>query len=203
MSIKQLFRKVGLGRKIADASPALREPEQSGEQTYTLPAASDSVRGGVRIGSGLSMAGDVLSAAGGAGGGGACWLNIDRKGGAFGGNNPQELSFTSNPGQESTCVFDKSKLNVMAVSVMANVPTLRLAAGFSSLGLSGSEVVAFQLRIWNQFNPSALSFQLHDAGFGNEYHFACPAGQTRLYHFFIGQGGTWHGWWCPANLFTA
>lgn len=57
---------VGQYSLISDAVLACSKKYSSGGGAYTLPTASASTKGGVKIGSGLSMDGEVLSATGGA-----------------------------------------------------------------------------------------------------------------------------------------
>lgn len=55
---------VGQYSLISDAILACSKKASSGGDSYTLPTASESTKGGVKIGSGLSMDGEVLSATG-------------------------------------------------------------------------------------------------------------------------------------------
>lgn len=64
-------------KKLEKRVKALEE-NGGGGGSYTLPTASETVKGGVKIGSGLQMDGEVLSATGGGGGGGGyiCYTDI-------------------------------------------------------------------------------------------------------------------------------
>lgn len=79
-------------KNLAKRVKALEESGGGGGGSYVLPTASASVKGGVKIGSGLQMDGEVLSATGGGGGGSVSfsWENGEADGEDSGLNNPPD-----------------------------------------------------------------------------------------------------------------
>lgn len=112
----------------------------AGLENYTLPTASDTVRGGIKIGAGLTMNGEVLSATGGGTADAVDWSNITNKPETFAPSNHTHTKADIGLGNvDNTSDADKpiSTDTQTALNNKVNTSVLGQAGGVATLDETG------------------------------------------------------------------
>lgn len=112
----------------------------AGLENYTLPTASDTVRGGIKIGAGLTMNGEVLSATGGGTADAVDWSNITNKPETFAPSNHTHTAADIGLGNvDNTSDADKpiSTATQAALDNKVNTSVLGQAGGVATLDETG------------------------------------------------------------------
>ena len=112
----------------------------AGLENYTLPTASDTVKGGIKIGAGLTMNGEVLSATGGGTADAVDWSNITNKPETFAPSNHTHTAADIGLGNvDNTSDADKpiSTATKAALDNKVNTSVLGQAGGVATLDETG------------------------------------------------------------------
>ena len=112
----------------------------AGLENYTLPTASDTVKGGIKVGAGLTMNGEVLSATGGGTADAVDWSNITNKPETFAPSNHTHTAADIGLGNvDNTSDADKpiSTATQAALDNKVNTSVLGQAGGVATLDETG------------------------------------------------------------------